>query len=399
MINKKDLIDVIEFEILKIKFNIKKSGITKWALIGSLMTILFLISQEVESHNVVWSNIYIVILGVYLFYEILNLFDFSIIQSDKTYNKLVRFKPSDKVFGQSRKGILYELIIVIFLLWIISTIDIQIYKIFIVFIFGFFLIKGLLALLALTFSFMKIPYPLTAKMPKVGKFIAYSTLVIIISGTIGYLYQSQLLNLTIFEYRLGVYIFSIIILLSKLISVDEYTPLLHTLEELRRKLGMGKIDVQNGIEEFEIILDGLKISDIFHQDISAIFEYFKKISKIRNTINIDFNNLQKLISTNDFKKNKKSHDELLYQYELIQQNVDEIEKLFNKSSEILSTINKNMRYVEILSPESLPEILKISNRLLELYKDYDKKSKQEMASIVSAQKKTFKMIEKFFDLQ
>jgi hypothetical protein len=153
--------------------------------------------------------------------------------------------------------------------------------------------------LASLFILSFFPYPLHLGVAQSSRSRVLSAVLTVGSlvPAVAYLYslsQSPAV-VTVDDFRIAALLVVLFYLLVIFVGLEDETPILNSLITTRRELLLGRINIDTAIQQVDIALAGLQVSDILHQDVSDLLDLWstcglemqeisKRITAIRATI-------------------------------------------------------------------------------------------------------------------
>lgn len=294
--NFQSLIHFLDSEIEFIKDRRQQPGWTKWAINGSLATSFWLLLNELEKTKI---PSLITIIQCLILFSLLSDLIFSLrnilLESESNYEVTGRFFISN----QLAKSRLTLVLIFIRYIFILLFINLSNYTFLGASLVGY-IINGWFAFayfIALVLSFLNIPIP--NKMKQTGSKINF--LLIITMFATGYTTSLYLYNLfgqpeIITGIRIGGLVATIYYLLILISKISIKSPLMESLVNIRRELSLGHLEYQTAVEQVDIVVAGLKISDVLQEYVGNIVTLFDEFNSRVQKISICLNAIEKINS-------------------------------------------------------------------------------------------------------
>ena len=383
---KSDLILLIDREISDIRERIKLPGWSKWAIWGGIVTSISLLLSEIEKNQISFNTVKSILSIVVIALLFVVYFDIEISLLTKS-SKNTRFT----IINNETVNI-YEWILLIIYALFAFTLIVQQQKVH--WYFKFFTIIPLTflflcTLVALIFFFLNIPFRsnYTLKSTKIlyACFSLFSLL-----GLIGYLLELRI-DFTLFnEIRVAGLLLILCYLVFLLSASSQYAPLLNTLIRLRRKLLLHTISLKEAKEELDIILWGLKYSNIMQSilddNLKAIEEFNKALLDF-NEVLTSLQDLVKSIKNNLTELNLKKIDEQVDEYlKQLQIALEKVEIELGYVNQNLSKLKKKTKWI-FYKPTSRDE-----RTVLDIFFTKYRENTQESSYQLNNSKNNFKQV-------
>jgi len=281
---KDDLINLLEFEIVRMHQEDAKPGWTTWALVGSIATILWVALKELQDHagkielnHVLYCLVFFAVAWEALV-DIKNM-----VLPWPTSRRVSRFWHSHAILGGARLQMLGYFLWYGCLLMVTIVLPIIPQK------FAFWmavivLSSNVVAVLGgFTASYVSFPFS-----PLVGGKGAM-TVGLVLKALIGIVLISALMgsllslpwSISVEEVKVGLLAFSESLLLLRLLELGTQNPFLSTLTDVRRLLGLGQIDYKVAKKQTEIALRGMDASEVLRPHIESILSMYRQIAVIQ----------------------------------------------------------------------------------------------------------------------
>lgn len=287
-----DLVKLIEFEIRHLRSQEKRPGWNTWALLCTLGATLWLGLAEVEKHPVSINKVLFAFLVFSLsYYSITFLVNFFIPSQIK--KGPLRFYITKMHFPYSRLPVFINILLyatlslIVFFNPLLGQTSIKYwalaYCLFFLLAFFFFLILTLFEFPILT--------------GQTSAYVIADVLLIFFSAAITFKLNMIFWSLqpTLPEVRVGVLAVVATTCITLLSTSTPQSPLLSTLTDVRRKLGLNQISYSDAKKQTEIALEGLQISDILQTQVDIILSNLRKVIAVEKSILQEFRSLSSTI--------------------------------------------------------------------------------------------------------
>lgn len=287
------LIHFLDSEIEHIKNEQQQPGWTKWAISGSLATSAWLLLNEIEKTQISLYTVIGLLIGISLFSNLISTLQGLLVDLSSLGIKGRYFTTSQ--LAKNRLNliiILARYIVVICLTYFLSDktskpILVASYSVNIWFLLNYLAI--------ITLSFFNVPIPSKLKMTGwLTKLTPVITILITAFATIGYFYEISAQPLLIVHIRIAGLIattYFLIVLISK-ISIN--SPLLESLINIRRELSLGHLDYKLALEQTDIVIAGLKISNVLQEYVGNILTLLDELNSKMQKVSLHVNAMEKV---------------------------------------------------------------------------------------------------------
>jgi hypothetical protein len=270
------LIELLEFEIDRIRAEESQPGWTPWALMGSLATALWLLLAELETHIIDFQNVLFLLLALSLAYDCVKFLP-SVWQASS--RSASRFRLAHGVMSPMRSGALIEVgrsaVLIVATTGIRPLLNVR-------YIIATYLSFGILAffgMIVFIYSFLKTPLPVgnNRRGMAIGCALFLLPAMFAIFGYAEALLRQMVLP-TVPEYRVGGLLLIATIVLLILTKRRSQTPLLETLVGIRHNLALEQIDLDSARRQTEIALLGMKVDDVLQNDLKELLADLEQMS-------------------------------------------------------------------------------------------------------------------------
>lgn len=338
-----NLIKLLDSEIVQIMAEQTRPGWNNWALCAAFGALLWLLFNQINTPNIVATRV------VYLFVLIVVTNDaFAAIKSLLNNNPE---SPSSIIStDNANKLTLVSLLLSnIFICYGIYRLNYYNYSIMLIVYYSFMV---LVYFVFTVFAFLKLPIPVAAGGNKKWFGIIILILMLVYPAFVNltnyilngrYYLLNDLVNIKIVSILFALYfIFKIII------NLPQSSGSLSTLNEIRRSLILGKITYESALRQADIALNGMKVSDVFKDDINVILTKYQQYEKIVDD-NIDkINAAYNELSAED---EEMSESKKKICIAVIDSALDSVSKNFNKLNieKHVDKINNKIKYLTLMS--------------------------------------------------
>lgn len=372
---------LLEFEIDRVRAAESRHGWSKWALWSGLGVVLWFISIELGSINLNGLvGIALSLITVLMTWEFLKRLA-NFMPKSRLNKKECRFLPIYDFIAPSRVRLIFEsfraILLALIAVWLGSAIGT--YSILIAIFFGIDAIIFILGLFVSYWENLVINWGRSKPILNGGLLLLaaislyglgsafWNQLLAPLTGAFGILSLESASRLAA-AVRIGGLSAASIIILQTLSSVDLSSPFLENLEDIRRNIGLGKLDIEAAREQTEIALIGLAVPHIFQEEISlilatlqqAIFHIEQRSEKFKKGNIIIERKQGKVPSTAEFQELQ----ELLNSIKAHKQAEQAVSEQFKKDSE---DFEKKSKAFLRLYPECEGEINSLKSKVWAVY--------------------------------
>jgi hypothetical protein len=284
----KSLVEYIDYEILRSNNQKKQYGWNVWGLTLCMATLMWLFFDYVESREL---GIFGIARAFLLMYEI---FVFITLLYKSIEVLLVGFEQERPFHFITSNASVSALILSLFenaaILLVVSWLGFVITK----WLFWMLLFQTLFVLVVLGFYFWLYysDLPVFASPIKGNNRLIYSAfflvpavlILIVVVAAFGELMPL----LTIQYFRAAILLMAVYVLFKILTTVLKTDSLSATLYRIRSELSLGKIKVEDAANKTDIILNGMRASDVFQKEISAFMKQSFEVSELMSVIDAEW---------------------------------------------------------------------------------------------------------------
>jgi hypothetical protein len=297
-----DLIKLLEFEIVRIQDASKKPGWTVWALAISVATVVWTIFRECETVKIPdsFKPLAILVLAFWFFWLLVEDISRALLPWAEIKQLNSRFWYVDRMLRSARPSLLAMVVWEAVLLSTFVHFSLIRQPFFYWCVMYSLILRGLVGnTVGFLLSYMAFPISPTAIFNKpffVGGALSIITNCLCVIG-LSYSFIFLLPQSDIHEVRLAILIVVGVVLLKHLLNVRSPNPLLNTLFDLRRKLGLGQLSEHIVKGELEIALAGMNASDLLRGQMDAVLTKRRQLLVLTTEILASLSALKPVIST------------------------------------------------------------------------------------------------------
>lgn len=277
----KRVVDLLEFEIARIRTEESQPGWTTWALLGASATTAWLLTQEVENHRVELHITGYLFFVFYLTLAFIRMLHRLLSPPSTDLRSAYRFHLAHSRFSKTRTSMFFETIQSILLIFIVSRVGPVVSDTASTAAYIFLGIDTFAGLGTFILSFLRIPFTdyRTTRTRQLMP-LAYLLLASVVVALVGFTEPiwERTLSPSVSEYRVAGLLFAITQLLLILAKREPNTPLLQTLIDLRRNLAFGKLELKEARQQAETALEGMTASDILQDELAMMLSHIEDIN-------------------------------------------------------------------------------------------------------------------------
>lgn len=360
---KKEVIEVIDFEINRIFSQQKIPGWSRWAILGALITVLGLFFNALKAEEFSLQVVFDFILGFNLIAIGLSSLISMACPPECRGNNFDRYQIG--FFSDRRPVLLWGFLQISAMIWLVFSGTETFAHQRKIALWLFFTLEFVL-LTGLVLSFLRYPFPISQE----NKSPRMSTTIMVIFALAGLycgigfwqnVYRMDAL-LHIESIKLSGLVICIGYLLGLLIKGDPSAPLLETLINIRRNVMFNTASPEVGLKEVEIVVLGMSVSDVSQGYVKEMLLIFDELNNanIKNQQNLKC--VQELI--------QKSELENIQPIKAIWEDYETNNKLINEKQEKLKrkldSFKKRITWVYLISSKKVGD--GVSNILSEVKK-------------------------------
>ena len=384
------LIGLLDFEIRRIEADNTRPGWNVWALLGAAGTTVWLALKELEFQHVDISKSLLIIVGLQLSSNLIFLLTSSLERSDRYPTDEVRIRFTKSLLGTTRTFVVLKLL-QYGSLGVIVLMDPVIPRQFLTYcVVAYFGLCTLVLAHFLLLSFSEIPLPEAPRnLPRILKFILWVVVPAFVVAVVRWLWSaSHYFSLAdLATVRFASLSWVAIVLTLMLARQRVRPPLLTTLIDLRRQLGLNEIDYDTARSQTEMALRGLRVSDIFQEQARRFLEYMREVVREQETIRSNVQALGAAIgepSSANFGEHERTVTAALS--ESIHASFERAENSMANSERELDTLVKRLERIRVFAPYASSDIAEFVRQLQASWDDLREKSAQITSATAEATK-------------
>lgn len=297
------IIHLLEYEISSRHSEAKRQGWTTWAILGAVASLLWLMLSVLDTAaSISWRNILFIVLlssiSCDFFLPLKTLF------FGESYQSLNgnRFEYIDISRGRFGFFLLLRTILLLILVSWFSPVLSQLVKLSC---WGFFVLSLIIIIGSVILFFLKIPVPIKADSRYKWSVYIYSIIwaaagCIAIVGLVRIIYFHTIAP-SISEWRIGLIVFSLSLLILFLFHFKPNPTLLLQLDDIRQRLSLGQIKQDIAKQQIDLIIHGLTLSTILQSKINEIFVILKTMQNTTNKFHSELAIIDKFVKTSSEK--------------------------------------------------------------------------------------------------
>ena len=253
------IIHFLEYEISSRRSEEKRHGWTTWAIFGAIAYLLWLLFSDLDtSASISWRNVLYITLLLSVSFDVLYLFNAT--YSTFGFNQLKSYKRF-KIYYPNIKNNLVLLfragLLIVLYNWVSPILNGLVYLCWAYFLFNFIFL-----LFPIVTSSLKVPIPtnqniednkIASAVNKINQTLYFGSGTITILGLVSVIHF-KFIEILVCEWRLGFIIFSLLLLICILCFTRSDPVLLLELDETRRRLSLGKIDLETAKKQIDLLI-------------------------------------------------------------------------------------------------------------------------------------------------
>ena len=307
-----------EIEYLQNKIN--RPGWTKWAILGALATITWLLLNEIVNISINKSVLIKVTIATSFLFDGLSVIKYHLTSMNtKQNNNGYRFLISKKVLTGNRIIPILNITrhLIIFLLFLHLNINFDLY--FNIIIYFYLSVDTFIYLIFLILSYLKFPIPIFDKNYKWYEIMLNLLQAIICFYVSAFFLRFIFIELGIVpiqEIKIVLLLFGFYYLLEIYYQTPIYDTILDSLVMIRRDLSLNNIDLKTAKEQTDVAVSGLKITQVLREYVSDFLDILVEAYDLINSISIRFDYLENNNNLDQRFKNtnlsKSDHRKIIY---------------------------------------------------------------------------------------
>jgi len=271
------LIELLEFEIIRIRSEESRPGWSEWALLGAVATVAWLLTLQIEAHEIDALNTLVLVLAFSLACDSLGRL-FPVAMRSTPSRASARFTFTHTLFSSSRTVAAVEAARCIALIGIAAYVRPVAGALVAAAAGGFYGVFLLLWLSTVVFSFLRWPVPVKASGGRWSS-VALGVLIgLAMAGFLGLMgiIWRQDISPTVYDARVGGLLAGVGLMVGMLAGVRPHSPLVDSLVYIRQSLGLGHMDVESARRQTEIALAGLTAGEVLQDELSRLLSLLAK---------------------------------------------------------------------------------------------------------------------------
>jgi len=384
---KSNLIKLLDSEINQIMAEQSKPGWNQWVLYGSIAAILWLLLQTTVSKNISFNS-------VSYYFIIFNFTYVSVVMTLNIFNKNKQVRSSiilTEDLLSNRTSILFEIFFTFIIIGLIFNIDNFVLEDRFL-IFSYFMLIIYIAVLVL--GLLKLPVPIGGNKSMYFSAIVNAIILLLLLIVPVVLNLNEIIenviekhNYNMDNIKLSVLLFALVFLIRLISKSKNENILLYSLIDIRRNLILEKISIDNAFDQTDIAINGMKVSDVFKEDINS---FLNSYNKYELTINENIKKISvaknELITDSKMSSDKKALLKTII--ESANNSVDDCFKGLELKKKYKKTSNK-IKFLKMVSSSNkniineLNSILDKFGNIISKFESRNKEFNLEMAQICS----------------
>ncbi len=370
VLSREIVLDSIDFEINRIQSEQNRPGWTRWAILGSLATLVWLFLNELESKTITWLHVSLIFFVFSLLLDNI-LFFTALISPKSSNNQKLRFDFSHRHFGNNRMLmllILFRIAIMLYIAWLFSG-DVLKYQAVAAYV--LYLIFFLIFLTIFVVSFLKLPILISGKgtVPKSSYFMLLTALGVGLIPLYAYghaaLEVSSISNYSNYKIAglLLVASYVLMMLFGLFGGAGSSSPILSSLIEIRRDVALRRMDIESSIRQLDIAIAGMQVDEVLQEYVRVILQAFEEINqqykkalKIVEAAEPYLPKEGSILAENE----RKLIEATIESY---QPHIKEMDVPFNKIEEQLEKLRNRAKLLIMISPDTEDHILRIMDKI------------------------------------
>jgi hypothetical protein len=382
-----EYIAYLDGEIEGLRRELEWPGWSRWAIVGAMATLVWLLFDLVETTSYSVSKIIVSILTVSLFTDGMTFLSQVVNRDRENSPEEIRFHVTKQIFGNNRGALL--LLTARWIVPIVLAIGIS-DRVHLALTISSIMISVLFLLVAVPFmvlSFMRVHFPTSigANRPSVRFISAVLGLVAVLSslGYGEYLLHS-LDGLDFPELRIVVTTLSLFVLLFLLTRSPHGLSILKSLTLVRRNLALNAISVEDAARETEIALAGLAASEAFQAEVSEILDLIGEGNSKMHSVNKQLVVLESLWagSGGHLTDDQQTISDSLYRSTMLDV-LSSNRFVKNKLEGKISSLNGRLAFAASLAGNTDDSLYSVMEKIRQALDENQAKAKENIESIVS----------------
>ncbi|MCX6571732.1 MAG: hypothetical protein NT006_10020 [Candidatus Aminicenantes bacterium] len=293
---KRILIEFINHETDQFDVEQKRHGWSTRALLVALATLVWLLASQMPLTSVNWQNVGLLFFTLVLTISFIDSFSSTVSMQFGKVSEEPRFFLTS-LFGIARKYILTRFVLCLILFFVGIQLRMHIFGISKILILILLAFDAAASLIALIFSFRHIPFS-KFLIRKSAPFYSFLSTVPMIIALAGY-YVALAKNLDSFspsDIKVALLLTLITTTFALMGRMPIMSPILPSLDSIRKNLVLNKIDVDRATSQLDIALSGMKVGDLLQENVKEILDQYDAINNVLKQTTEDSKAIESLIS-------------------------------------------------------------------------------------------------------
>ena len=269
--------ELLNSEITFIRSEYERPGWTRWALLGGIASTIWLIMDRVEQDSFEVMNVMTLFLAFSLMLYVLANLSILLDSLHADGISAGRFRVTNRWFAQSRAGLMVFLAHSIAVIAIANSVRAHVPWPFTAMVYVVYGLLTCVLLLAFALTCFSYPFRLKPGSPRSSKVFDLVLIVGSVIPAVAYL-DSVIRSpsaASVEDFRMASLLVVLYYLLRTLAGLRGKTPILNSLVATRRELLCGRIDIETAMQQINIALAGLEVSDILHEDVRGLLDLWR----------------------------------------------------------------------------------------------------------------------------
>jgi hypothetical protein len=358
--SREDLVRLLEFEINHIRTEEARPGWSTWALIAGLATMLWLLSHELQESKPDIDHTLLVFLLVSITYDALKIF--SKFLKDIPVGK-GRFVTIRAQLSPGRSRLMVDAARNVALIAIAVHLRGSLGRaaeILIVLYYGFDTLADLLGLLL---SYTDFTVPKQPQTPRLAMNVRIGGLALGCFAALGSAFAFSNFKMPPQpELRLGGLLFAIGIVVLLVTRSQPKTPLLETLVQIRRAVGLGQLDLDSARRQVDIALEGMNVSDVLQSRLVSLLADLERSGVHLETAANEVNAFALTMKTSSQPLTQTGQLVPVIK-QSVNHHLEEAKAGFDSFNSKLRVFQTRVHTYDVLSPSSRPSLLSLRKSL------------------------------------
>ncbi|WP_258097177.1 hypothetical protein [Marinoscillum pacificum] len=309
-----ETLQILDNYRINLNSKLNDPGWTKWALVGSFVTLFWLLLDIIDNHVITWPAVIKISVAIYLvspLFQALLISNRSEIvnSSDKSY-----FIIQSEIF-KSRHSLVYQVLVLVVIAYHINSSDF--FNQYYLSLFNFYLGSSLLAILILVVlsrylsqSIGDVHYSLDNRYSRIWNMpiqvvFRWIIPIVLVCGISIDIYDKG--DVSILSFQLSLIIFGLYYLVLLWLSVSINKPVIDSIDQIIVDLTFDKIDSETAMDKLKFLVFGISFGDILRTDLGHFRNSHEDFGLLCNKMNAKLN----LISSSNDSNDEKVRNEAL----------------------------------------------------------------------------------------